>query len=49
MSLSRTCTHKPRTVLAILREISKIEVIDVEQISPIQSICMHVEGSRYSL
>lgn len=48
MSQSRACTHKPKTVLGRLREISEIEVIDVEQISPFQIICMHVEGSRWS-
>lgn len=48
MCQSRACTHKPKTVLGRLREISEIEVIDVEQISPFQSICMHVEGSRWS-
>lgn len=48
MSLSRACAHKPKIVLGTLREISEIEVIDVEQISPFQSICMHVEGSRWS-
>lgn len=42
------CAHKPKTVSGRLREISNVEVIDVEQISPFPSICMHVEGSRWS-
>lgn len=46
MSLCNVCAHKPKTVLGRLREISDVEVIDVEQIPPFPSICMHVEGSR---
>lgn len=42
------CAHKPKTVLGRLRKISDVKVIDVEQISPLPSLCMHVEGSRWS-
>lgn len=42
------CAHKPKTVLGRFREISDVEVIDVEQISLFPSICVHVEGSRWS-
>lgn len=42
------CAHKPEAVLGRLREISDVEVIDVGQIFPLPSVCVHVEGSRWS-
>lgn len=48
MSLCIVCAHKPKRVLGRLREMSDVEIIDVELIFLLPSVFMHVEGSRWS-